>query len=210
MMVFALSVFLLGGCGGSDDPGPGPKPDPVKAGLVTVSGQVVDSVPAKAEVAPTARSSAMRVSLLKAGAGVAGVTVEASSEGAELGTAETEKNGFFALEVPVPSNGRLVLTFSKAGHITYQKALNVAKDESHSVHAVLPKVGKTTTVPDDGVVSDDAIRMEGLDEEAGKEISLFTGDPTDETGRAVFPGDYMACTPEEGDVGLVSMAFFEA
>jgi len=206
MMVFALSVFLLGGCGGSDDPGPGP--DPVIAGLVTVSGQVVDSVPAKAEIAPTARSSAMRVSLLKAGAGVEGVEVDASSDGFSLGKTTTEKNGFFALEVPVPSNGRLVLTFSKAGHITYQKAVNVAKDESHAVHAVLPAVGKTTTVPDDGVVSDDAIRVESLP--AGRQISLFTGDPTEETGRAVFPGDYMANTPEESNVGLVSMAFFEA
>lgn len=207
MVVLALSVFFLGGCGDSDKPGPGPDPDPVKAGLVTVSGQVVDSVPAKAEVPATARSSAMRVSVLSAGAGLEGVEVDASSDGFSLGKAETEKNGFFALEVPVPSNGRLVLTFSKAGRITYQKALNVAKDESHSVHAVLPKVD-TKTVSPDGVVSGDAIRIDSLP--AGEEITLFTGDPTDETGRAVFPGDYMASTPEEGDVGLVSMAFFEA
>lgn len=203
-VVLVFSVFLLGGCGSSSD---GPVPGPEGAGLVTLSGQVSNAVPAEVPVAATDRQGALKAARLLAGAGVADVEITATMDGWELARTSTPgEDGFYAFEVPVPSEeSRLVLTFRRNGYITYQRALTVKAGESHSVHVVLPRV-ETPTVTD-GVASGDAFRFENLPD---GDFTLFVGDPTDPVGAAAFPGDYMAATAASGDVPLVSMAFFEA
>ncbi len=207
-LLAVASAFLLGGCdiGGSDDPGPTPKP--VTSGLVTVSGQVANSVAEEIKVAATGRSSAMRALSLSSGAGIDGVLIVASMNGWELArTTTVDGNGFYGFDVPVPAEGgRLILTFSKSGRITYQKAINVKAGEVYPVHAVLLEV-TSKPVSKDQIVSTDLISIEAP---GTGEMTLFVGDPTSADGAAVFPGDYMAARADSEDVPLVSMAFFEA
>ncbi len=207
-LLAVASAFLLGGCdiGGSD--GPGPKPKPVTSGLVTVSGQVANSVAKEINVAATGRASAMRASSLSSGAGLDGVLIVASMNGWELAkTTTTDGSGFYGFDVPVPAEGgRLVLTFSKSGRITYQKAVNVKPGEVHPVHAVLLEV-TSKPVTKDQTISTDLISIKAP---GTGQMTLFVGDPTSADGAAVFPGDYMAARANSDDVPLVSMAFFEA
>ncbi|WP_156775066.1 carboxypeptidase-like regulatory domain-containing protein [Dethiosulfovibrio peptidovorans] len=208
LVLIVGSAFLLGGCGSSGDD-PGPTPAPTTSGVVSISGQVANSVPTEISVAATERLSAMKVSRLKSGSGLAGVDISAKMEGWELKKTSSDKSGFYAFDVPVPSEGgRLVLTFSKDGSITYQKAITVKPEESHSVHATLLPVAVDKEVKSGDIVSDDNGRIE-IEAPRDGNLTLFVGDPTSADGAAVFPGDYMAATSAD-DVPLVSMAFFEA
>lgn len=208
LVLIVGSAFLLGGCGSSGDD-PGPTPAPTTSGVVSISGQVANSVPTEISVAATERLSAMKVSRLNGGSGLAGVDISAKMEGWELKKTSSDKSGFYAFDVPVPSEGgRLVLTFSKDGSITYQKAITVKPEESHSVHATLLPVAVDKEVKSGDIVSDDNGRI-AIEAPKDGNLTLFVGDPTSADGAAVFPGDYMAATSAD-DVPLVSMAFFEA
>jgi hypothetical protein len=83
LVLIVGSAFLLGGCGSSGDD-PGPTPAPTTSGVVSISGQVANSVPTEISVAATERLSAMKVSRIKSGSGLAGVDISAKMEGWEL------------------------------------------------------------------------------------------------------------------------------
>jgi len=153
--------------------------------------------------------------------GIADVTVSAGGR-----SATTDLNGFYKLtEVPVPSDGLLVLTYEKDGYATFQRTVPVAANKTFSVTARLLQHHYSEQV--------DAANEQNLDVEdpnnpggdplaqlsfpAGSlgsgnvTVNVAVGDPTTEEGRPTFPGDYMAATTQGGDADtpLESVVFTE-
>jgi len=135
----------------------------------------------------------------------------------------SDANGAYLLQdVAVPENGRVVLTYEKAGYGTYQRSLIAEGGETYAVEAKLLQYHLSETI-NNGTqsqtlsASDNAGTLVSLtldDDSLNTDdvtVNIATGDPTTEEGRAVFPGDYMAATTAGGepDTPLESIAYTE-
>ena len=150
--------------------------------------------------------------------------VDVSSGGVSV---QTDANGFYRLaDAPIPSSGRVVLTFKKNGYATYQRNVYAEKDGLYSVSVSL-------TLYDINELSVDQTQAQSLNADdsngvtkvildipansiqgaaAGNvKVSVAIGDPSTAAGRAAFPGDYMAApsADSEPDTPLDSVAFSE-
>ncbi len=135
----------------------------------------------------------------------------------------TDNNGVYLLEdVPVPDDGRVVVTYKKAGYGTYQRSLLANSGEQYALEAKLLRYQLSENI-NNGTQAQTLTSSDGqgtrvsltLDNNAlpsdDVTINIATGDPTTEEGRAVFPGDYMAATAagESPDTPLESIAYTE-
>ncbi len=186
-----LLLSLLAACGGGASGGGGGgggSGEQVATGVVTVAGQVTGS------------------------GGLPEVVVTAGGK-----TATTDDNGYFQLtEVPVPADGRLVISYEKDGYATYQRSLDVSGGNTYVANAKLLQYQASGQV--DGAAGG------SLDDGNGNEVNfpagafsgtatvnMAVGDPTTEEGRAVFPGDYMATDIDDDgpNTPLESVVFTE-
>ena len=185
-----LLLSLLAACGGgaSGGGGGGGGGEQAATGVVTVAGQVTGS------------------------GGLPEVVVTAGGK-----TATTDTNGYFQLtEVPVPADGRLVISYEKDGYATYQRSLDVSGGNTYVANAKLLAYqsasplngdsGGTINNPDGSQVIFPAGAVSG-----NVTVNMAVGDPTSDEGRAAFPGDYMATdTDDDGpDTPLESVVFTE-
>ena len=183
-----LLLSLLAACGGGASGGGGGGGEQAATGVVTVAGQVTGS------------------------GGLPEVVVTAGGK-----TATTDTNGYFQLtEVPVPADGRLVISYEKDGYATYQRSLDVSGGNTYVANAKLLAYqsasplngdsGGTINNPDGSQVIFPAGAVSG-----NVTVNMAVGDPTSDEGRAAFPGDYMATdTDDDGpDTPLESVVFTE-
>ena len=198
-MTFILSFFAFGcGGGGSSGGGGGIIIPPATQGTADITGQASAAGP------------------------LGDVTV--SSGGVST---LTDANGFYRLaDVPIPSTGRVVLTYKKNGYATYQRNLYAEDGGNYSVSVLLTlydinelSVDQTQAQSinaDDSngvtkvILDMDANSIQGA--AAGNvKVSVAIGDPSTDAGRAAFPGDYMAApsSDSEPDTPLDSVAFSE-
>jgi len=170
-----LLLALLAACGGGasggggGESGGGGDEGGEAAGTVTVVGQVTGS------------------------GGLSQVTVSAGGRGTF-----TDNDGYYQLtEVPVPVDGRLVITYKKTGYATYQRSLDVSAGNTYTANAKLLRYqsseplngdsGGTVTNPDGSQVEFPPGAFSG-----DVTVNMAVGDPSTDAGRAVFPGDFMA------------------
>jgi len=161
--------------------------------------------------------------IVRSGGGLPGVSVMAGGR-----STVTDDGGFYELSgVPVPDNdGRLVLTYEKAGYATAQRVLPVVAGESYTVAADLLPYHQVSTIDaanaNDISVPDPAdmggpplaelsIPAGSLAASGMVTVSVAVGDPTTAEGRAVFPGDFMAAdsSGDPADTPLESIVFTE-
>jgi len=153
--------------------------------------------------------------------GIADVKVIAGGK-----SATSDLNGFYKLtEVPVPSDGLLVLTYEKDGYATFQRTVPVAANKTYSVTARLLQHHYSEQVD---AANEQNLNVEDPNNPGGDSlaqlsfpagslgtgnvtINVAVGDPTTEEGRPTFPGDYMAATTQGGDADtpLESVVFTE-
>lgn len=197
-LAVVLAAATLHGCGWFDDDGDGGGGAGGGAQTVTVTGQVSGS------------------------GGLPDVTVSAAAV-----STTTDDDGLYRLAgVQVPADGRLLLTYEKEGYATYQRSIVVGGADSYAVSASLklydineqavdPSVATTLEAKDAGqnvLVGLDlpANSLQGA--AAGNvKVSVAAGDPSTATGRATFPGDYLAASSSGSspDTPLESVSFAE-
>nr|MDJ0806203.1 hypothetical protein [Gammaproteobacteria bacterium] len=160
--------------------------------------------------------------------GISGVHVKTEMIDGDEYTGTSDDNGFYLIEdVPVPSDGQLVLTYEKVGYATYQRSIPVAGGETYSVAASLMPfhfieenidvtVEQNLDILDPADPAGDPLAEmvfppNSMGDSGEVMVSVGVGDPTTEEGAAVFPGDYMAATTEDGepDTPLESIVFTE-
>ncbi len=142
-------------------------------------------------------------------------------------SATTDANGYYQLaNISVPASGSIVLTYEKEGYATFQRSLPVADGESYSVAANLLQYHHSESM--DAAQSNDLTiadpnnatghSLAEISFPAGSvassgnvTVEVAVGDPTTETGRSTFPGDYMAASTLGGEVDtpLESVVFTE-
>lgn len=198
ILAVVLAAATLHGCGWFDDDDDGGGGAGGGAQTVTVTGQVSGS------------------------GGLSDVTVSAAAV-----STTTDDDGLYLLAgVQVPADDRLLLTYEKEGYATYQRSIVVGDADSYAVSASLklydineqavdPSVATTLEAKDAGqnvLVGLDlpANSLQGA--AAGNvKVSVAAGDPSTATGRATFPGDYLAASSSGGspDTPLESVSFAE-
>jgi hypothetical protein len=155
--------------------------------------------------------------------GLSGVKISAGDV-----STTSDINGFYQLEnAPVPSSGRLVITYEKDGYATYQKSLMVGGGSSFYVSAQLaeytfrgtnidpssPPLVIEPTDPNEKTfqIVLPADSLKGVPSGETVTVSALTGDPTTSQGKDIFPGDFMAAekNEEEPSIPLESVVFAE-
>ncbi|MDH5228671.1 MAG: hypothetical protein OEY38_01220 [Gammaproteobacteria bacterium] len=135
----------------------------------------------------------------------------------------SDVNGSYRLQVPLQTNDEIVITYEKDGYGTYQRRIPVNIGQTVAVDAKLLRYqmqenvdlsqAQMLTVPADAggdLVSLD-LAADSILVNSTVSVSIATGDPTTDSGRAVFPGDFMAAesTVENPDTPLESVAYTE-
>ena len=217
LVLIVGSAFLLGGCGSSGDGGGGGGGGDTGE-KVTITGTVSDKASVsnfsvggsstKAYVLPKRSNGKLAKSAM-----VDKASVRVFGKGASFDVL-TDSGGYFSVsDVPVSDDGRILIRIEKKGHAVYEEWKSVKKDgEAINIYAVVP-VKVQETVSSDGSVSIKGPSL-GLSLDlgtsfSGAEVEAYVGDPTDETGAIVFPGDYMAVTSDDTSTALQSIAFME-
>ncbi len=188
LLLLSLLAACGGGASGGGGGGGGGGSEQVATGVVTVAGQVTGS------------------------GGLAEVLVSAGGK-----STTTDDNGYYQVtEIPVPADGRLIITYEKDGYATYQRSLDVSGGNTYVANAKLLQYQASGQV--DGTAGG------SLDDGNGNEVNfpagafsgtatvnMAVGDPSTEEGRAVFPGDYMATDIDDDgpNTPLESVVFTE-
>ncbi|MFH7321299.1 PKD domain-containing protein [Desulfurivibrio sp. D14AmB] len=183
IVALLLAAFLTACSSGSSSPPP-PTPTPEDPAVTaTISGQVTGS------------------------GGLADVLVAGGGN-----QTHTDTNGFFTLEVEVPEDNRVVLSFSKSGRVPATRVVNYTEGVSDYALALslrVPTAAATVNladvdaleVTDNGNGGQHKMTIGNLQQAIGDEgtieVSAYYGDPTSEEGRQSFPGDFMAARSDD-------------
>ncbi|VAW88829.1 Oligopeptide ABC transporter, periplasmic oligopeptide-binding protein OppA (TC 3.A.1.5.1) [hydrothermal vent metagenome] len=189
-----LFIIMVSGCGG----GGGNDDDGKRVSQVTVTGVV---------------------------SGSGGLINVAVSSGGKSAT--TDANGYYQLaDISVPASGSIVLTYEKEGYATFQRSLPVADGESYAVAASLLQYHHNESMdaaqsnnliiadpnnPTGHSLAEISFPAGSVASSGNVTVEVAVGDPTTETGRSTFPGDYMAASTLGGEVDtpLESVVFTE-
>lgn len=131
-----------------------------------------------------------------AGAALDNVTISVADQ-----TKATNAQGWFSVSNVDPGS-RVLTTFSKAGYVTSQRATEVRVGESSFIEATMAEAsaaqsldataGGTITQGGGSITigANSLVDSQGNPFTGTADVSLTTFDPTEETDREVFPGDF--------------------
>jgi len=196
-VILAVIATLLSGCGDS-----GKKPQPV------------DSTP---KVTPPSLAIANLSGLVKDSEGIAGATITVG----EI-SVTSDINGYFLFEnIELTTDKRWLVSASKNGYIGSQQIVNHQNEREQYMTTVILVTSDTTKVVDlttiqtvtlngnQASIELPANAVKGGDNEST--ISITYGDPSTDTGRTLFPGNYTATNDigDPADILLESIAFID-